>query len=195
MRSGRTPTDTHPRRSRDRHRDGSNDVEPNADANVVQAIQHHLPGLERYVRSLTRDPDEAADVCQEACVRLLVVTRQSGLPDRPGAWMARVAHNLVISRARRRHTAERHAGLVVEAASVPPVDEQVVERERDEELRDVLRAARSDDRTAMTMAADGFAMREIAQHLGRTELATRALLCRARGRMRVALVTGEALAS
>jgi DNA-directed RNA polymerase specialized sigma24 family protein len=47
----------------------------------------------------------------------------------------------------------------------------------------------------MTMAADGFAMREIAQHLGRTELATRALLCRARGRMRVALVTGEALAS
>ena len=41
------------------------------------------PALERYVRSLVRDPDEAADVCQEAFVRLLLVTRAGRLPDSP----------------------------------------------------------------------------------------------------------------
>jgi DNA-directed RNA polymerase specialized sigma24 family protein len=34
------------------------------------------------------------------------------------------------------------------------------------------------------MAASGFRTAEIADRIGRTELATRALLCRARGRMR-----------
>jgi len=63
--------------------------------------------LQRYVRSLVRDTDEAADICQEAFVRLLVVARSGRLPDAPGAWVHRVAHNLVVSNARRRKTGER----------------------------------------------------------------------------------------
>ena len=54
-------------------------------------------------------------------------------------------------------------------------------------VREALRTARDDDRVAITMAASGFGTRDIADQLGRTELATRALLCRARGRMRQSL--------
>ena len=39
----------------------------------------------------------------------------------------------------------------------------------------------------MVLAANGYRGREIAADLGRTELATRALLCRARSRLRARL--------
>jgi RNA polymerase sigma-70 factor, ECF subfamily len=162
-------------------------MERDTDTSVVEAIDRHLPALERYVRSMVRDGDEAADICQEACVRLLVVSRGSGLPATPGAWLNRVAHNLVVSAARRRQTAERRADRLVERQLATPLDQVVIDRERDAIVREALQAARDDDRVAITMAASGFGTRDIADRLGRTELATRALLCRARGRMRQSL--------
>ncbi|HET9344868.1 MAG TPA: sigma-70 family RNA polymerase sigma factor [Candidatus Limnocylindrales bacterium] len=162
-------------------------MERDTDTSVVETIERHLPALERYVRSMVRDADEAADVCQEACVRLLIEAREAGLPDAPGAWLNRVAHNLVVSAARRRQTAERRADQLVERHVAAPLDQIVIDRERDERIRQALASARDDDRVAMTMAASGFGTRDIADRLGRTELATRALLCRARGRMRQTL--------
>ena len=162
-------------------------MQRDTDTSVVEAIEQHLPGLERYVRSLVRDADEAADVCQEACVRLLVVSRDAGLPDAPGAWLNRVAHNLVVSAARRQQTAARRADQLVDRRVSTPVDQIVIDRERDAEVHDALAHARDDDRVAITMAAGGYATRDIAEQIGRTELATRALLCRARGRMRQTL--------
>lgn len=159
-------------------------MDKHADTDVVRIIATHQPGLERYVRSLVRDPDEAADVCQEVAVRLLVMARDEGLPESPAAWMNRVAHNLVVTSARRRQVAERSADRLVTSGSVASTEETVVERERDEAIQSALATARADDRTAMVLAASGFRNSEIAQRLGRTELATRALLFRARGRMR-----------
>jgi RNA polymerase sigma-70 factor (ECF subfamily) len=162
-------------------------MERDTDTSVVEAIERHLPALERYARSMVRDADEAADICQEACVRLLIEARESGLPDAPGAWLNRVAHNLVVSSARRRQTADRRADQLVDRQVPTPLDQIVIDRERDARIREALVNARDDDRVAMTMAASGFATRDIADRLGRTELATRALLCRARGRMRQTL--------
>jgi RNA polymerase sigma-70 factor, ECF subfamily len=166
-------------------------MERDIDTNVVDAIERHMPSLERYVRSMVRDADEAADICQEACVRLLVEARNGGLPDTPGAWLNRVAHNLVVSNARRRQTADRRADQLVERQVATPLDEIVIGRERDTRIRKALANARPDDRVAITMAASGFATRDIADRIGRTELATRALLCRARGRMRQTLAVAD----
>lgn len=157
------------------------------DLQVTRAIEAHVPGLERYVRSLVRDADEAADVVQETCVRLLVTARSEGLPDSPGAWMTRVAHNLVVSAARRRQTAERQAEHLVQTGLATSTEDAIIRRERDAEVFGALAAARSDDRNAIVLAAAGYRTREIASHIGRTELATRALLCRARERMRRSL--------
>jgi RNA polymerase sigma-70 factor (ECF subfamily) len=159
---------------------------------VVETTEAHRPGLERYVRSLVRDSEEAADIVQETCVRLLVVARVDGIPDSPGAWMARVAHNLVVSNARRRQTADRKAERLARRDSIPSIEDTIVGRERDAEVYRALAAARSDDRDAIVLAANGYRTSEIAAHVGRTELATRALLCRARGRMRRTLAAQEA---
>jgi RNA polymerase sigma-70 factor (ECF subfamily) len=162
------------------------------DSLVVQATETHRPGLERYVRSLVRDSDEAADIVQETCVRLLVAARAEGLPDSPGAWMARVAHNIVVSNARRRQTADRKAEHLVRKDEIRSTEDTIVARERDDEVYRALAAARADDREAIVLAANGYRTREIADRIGRTELATRALLCRARGRMRATLAAQEA---
>ena len=161
------------------------------DDQVVQAMELHRPALERYVRSLVRDADEAADIVQETQVRLLIAARAGGLPESPGAWMSRVAHNLVVSGARRRQTADHHADQLVVSDELRSTEEAILRRERDAEVLRALAAARSDDRDAILLAAGGYRTREIATHLGRTELATRALICRARGRMRRSLATYE----
>jgi RNA polymerase sigma factor (sigma-70 family) len=154
------------------------------DAVVSDLFTSHQARLERYVRSLGRDSDETADVCQEVAVRLLLAARAGRLPEAPAAWMNRVAHNLVVSAARRRQTSERAAARIVERESVPSTEDLFVAHERDDAIRLALDSARADDRRAMVMAASGFRTAEIADRIGRTELATRALLCRARGRMR-----------
>ena len=161
------------------------------DGQVAAWYATEAPALERYVRSLVRDPDEAADVCQEAFVRLVVAARDGRMPESPGAWVRRVAHNLVVSEARRRRTGERASDRLAERGAVTSTEDTIIRRERDRDLAAALSSASCDDRAAMLLAAEGYRAREIGERLGRTELATRALLCRARGRLRAALVTAE----
>lgn len=168
------------------------DATTDIDQLVIETMERHGPGLERYVRSLVRDADEAADVVQETQVRLLLIARTDGLPSSPGAWMARVAHNLVVSSARRRQTAARQADRLVSWDEARSTEDTIVRRERDAEVLRALAAARSDDREAIVLAASGYRTTEIAARLGRTELATRALLCRARGRVRDSLAAIDA---
>src|SRR4029453_7563862 len=69
-------------------RDPAMDTNANGvDSRVVEAMETHRPALERYVRSMVRDADEAADIVQETHVRLLIAARAGGLPESPGAWM------------------------------------------------------------------------------------------------------------
>src|SRR5262245_43846738 len=183
MRSGRAPIDTPCTRPNGRQARRSK-MEWDTDPLVVDAINQCLPRLERYVKTLVRDPDEAADVCQEACVRLLIETRAKGMPDEPGAWLSRVAHNLVVSAARRRQTLDKRADQLVRRDVAPAIDDVVIGRERDALIHQALTDASRDDRIALTMAAGGYPIRTIAAEIGRSELATRALLFRARARMR-----------
>ena len=147
----------------------------------------HAAAVERYVRSLVRDPDEAADISQEVFLRLLVAGRAGAMPDAPMAWMIRVAHNLVVSGARRRQTADRSLARLADRDNTVSTEDTILRRERDEAIAGALADARGDDRTAMLLAAQGYRATEIGRRLGRTELATRTLLCRARGRLKLRL--------
>jgi RNA polymerase sigma-70 factor (ECF subfamily) len=163
------------------------------DAWVVEAIDDHFPALQRYVRSLVRDADEADDICQEAFVRLLLAARNGAAPDAPAAWLNRVAHNLVVSGARHKAVAQRTAPRLVERNTAPGVDAEVLEREQRAQVRATLAASRAEDRQAIVLSARGHRTSEIAAQIGRTELATRALLCRARARLRKDLLLADAL--
>ncbi len=160
-----------------------------SDDAVRACYAEHAPALERYARSLVRDPDAAADVCQEVFLRLLLVSRSGRMPDAPAAWMHRVAHNLVVSDARRRQTSTRVVQRLgrEDGELGASTEETILRRERDAGIFAALGSIGHDDRTAVLLAAQGYRSAEIASRIGRTELATRALICRARGRLRVQL--------
>jgi RNA polymerase sigma-70 factor (ECF subfamily) len=154
------------------------------DSDVTAIFLANQPSLERYARSLTRDEDAAADICQEVFIKLLVIARDGRMPDVPGAWMHRVAHNIVVSAARRKSTSERTVDRLSETEHVPSTEDAVIRRERDALLRHALTGVRPVQREAMILAAQGYRSSEIGDRLGRTAEATRTLLCRARGELR-----------
>ena len=162
------------------------------DEAVTACYAEHASGLERYVRSMVRDADEAADICQEAFVRLLLAGRDDRLPDAPGAWLRRVAHNLVVSSHRHRQIGERVLGRLADDETSGSLEDSAIRHEENDALVTALAAVSTDDRTALILAAQGYRGAEIASHLGRTELASRALLCRARSRLGAHLVAAGA---
>lgn len=163
------------------------DTKFDADAVVVAYLMEHGPALERALAVFTRDPDEAADLVQEVALRLLIEARAGRMPDRPAAWAMTVGRNIAVSRARRRQTADRLVDRLPRPTAMPSPELAALDRERDEALASALLAAPIADRRAVLLAANGYRGREIATELGRTELATRTLLCRARGRLRARL--------
>jgi RNA polymerase sigma-70 factor (ECF subfamily) len=168
------------------------DAQPNAvDADVTAAFLANQPSLERYARSLTRDADASADVCQEVFIKLLVTARAGQMPDIPSAWMHRVAHNIVVSAARRKSASERTLERLPELDLLPSTEDAVIRRERDAYVRQALTGVRPVEREAMILAAQGYRASEIGDRLGKTALATRVLLCRSRGRLRAQLQAFE----
>ena len=151
---------------------------------VVNEVERCRPALERYVRGLVRDPDEVEDIVQEAAVRLLVLARTGRRPDSSAAWMCRVAHNLVISAARRQTVASNAADRLVDRRPTPEIDEELLGRERHAQVATMLAGVYRHEREAILLAAAGRSTREIADYLGKSEVATRALLCRGRVRVR-----------
>ena len=117
-----------------------------------------------------------------------MIARDGRMPDVPGAWMHRVAHNLVVSAARRRNTSERTVDRLSETGLVPSTEDAVIRRERDALVRHALTGVRPVQREAMILAAQGYGSSEIGDRLGRTAEATRTLLCRARGELRAQML-------
>ncbi len=171
-------------------------TDPGTTWRIDEAIEachvEHAPGLERYVRSLVRDPDDAADICQEAFVRLFLAAREGALPDSPGAWLRRVAHNLAISSHRHRQVGDRVLVRLGAEETSPSIEDTAIRHETNDEIVAALGLVSADDRTAIVLAAQGYRTREIASRLGRTELASRALLCRARSRLGAAVAVAQA---
>jgi DNA-directed RNA polymerase specialized sigma24 family protein len=98
-----------------------------------------------------------------------------------------VAANLVISRARRRKTVVDWLSRQVHGAERTADGPEVValRRERSLEVETILGGLSADARTALLLASEGFTGQEIAEAIGRSEAATRAMMCRARVRARL----------
>jgi DNA-directed RNA polymerase specialized sigma24 family protein len=88
----------------------------------------------------------------------------------------------------------RVLGRLVDHRTEPPPDDTYLRGEMRREVWAALGELSVDARTALLLAAHGFSGREVAEALGRTELATRSLICRARLRLRERLEGTEVLA-
>ena len=151
---------------------------------VVDAFDRYQGELCGFARQLTRDPEAAADLVQEAFLRLIGEVQAGRAPESARAWLYRVVANLATSRGRRASVAARWQSRVARRDHHEAPEARFLEEEASREVQELLEGVSKDERTALLLSAHGFAGAEIAAVLGRTHLATRALLCRARARLR-----------
>ncbi|MDX1579318.1 MAG: sigma-70 family RNA polymerase sigma factor [Gemmatimonadota bacterium] len=153
------------------------------------AFRSHQAPLFRYVNRLVGDPDLAADVVQEAFVRLL----EHPLPEEEARrWLFTVATNLVRDNARmrsrhRRLLAERYerSDLVPDAAEIP--DRAAMRSERVSAVRVALDQLSERDRQMLLMREEGFRYAEIAEAIEVAPGSVGTLLARALRRFADAL--------
>ena len=162
------------------------------DRTVEAAYAVHASPLVRRLAATTRDPSSAEDLMQEAFIRLVVEVRAGRTPDNIGGWLHRVGHNLAISRGRRIAVAGRRSGEIAQPGNAPSPETLTLEAERDSGLHDALSVLGVTDQRALILAANGYGSREIARSIGRTDGATRTMLCRARMKIRGVMLEATA---
>jgi RNA polymerase sigma-70 factor (ECF subfamily) len=155
---------------------------------VEQAWAAHERPLFRHLFAITRDESTAEDLTQEAFLRYTREVVAGRTPDNAGGWLFRVGANLATSRGRRNQVAERKAPALAayenDRSLERSPEDVVTDREQSHWLAEALGGLRDLDRQIILLAAHGYRGPEIAERLGRSQAATRTLLCRARMRLR-----------
>ena len=169
-------------------------MEPRGHVNqiVETAYAAHAATLARRLTALTRDSGIAEDLVQDAFVRLIVELDAGRIPDDLGAWLYRVGQNLAISRGRKWAVAARRHSELERPGEAPSPETMALESERQDWIRQALAGLNSTDRRALVLSASGFRGPEIAKGIGRTNVATRTTLCRARAKIRLRLLDAGA---
>jgi len=144
-----------------------------------------------FLLGMTRDPDVAEDVLQDTFLKLVREARAGRMPDEVRPWLYRTAANAAIDRGRRGATLARLLPRLLDRSDPPRPESEVLRSERDAELHAALAHLDPDRRAALLLAARGFSGYEVAGLLGRSEGATRTLLCRARLELRGILEATE----
>lgn len=166
-----------------------------ADAAVVAAWADHHGELFAFLVRTTRDAEAAEDLLQEAFLRLTRELRAGRAPDNTRAWLYRVSANLATSRGRRLSAAFRGFARLKPPAAPRPEENApesgYLHREGRAELLAAIAGLGPDARAALLLASEGFSGAEIAAMIGRTEPATRTLLCRTRLKVRDRLASAE----
>jgi RNA polymerase sigma factor (sigma-70 family) len=154
---------------------------PSFHEQFVALFDANFSRLYRYLDRLSGEPELAADVAQEAFVRLY---RRGALPDTPEAWLISVAMNLFrnvkSSRSRRRRllTSARSESVL---ADPPPSPEQAaVSEESRRRVRAAIDRLPERERRLLLMRAEGYSYRDIAVVLELNEASVGTLLARAR---------------
>jgi RNA polymerase sigma factor (sigma-70 family) len=88
-------------------------------AAVAQAHRRDWARVLASTAQLTRDLDLAEECTQDAYAQALQTWAQTGVPDRPGAWLTSVARNRARDVLRRESALRRRLPLLVPEASVP----------------------------------------------------------------------------
>jgi RNA polymerase sigma factor (sigma-70 family) len=147
----------------------------------VELFDMHYPRLYRYMNRLSGDPELAADVVQEAFVRLY---RRGSLPDAPAAWLISVAMNLFrnekTTRGRRLRLLTPAYGETAHAGAPPQPDERVVAQDSRRRVRAALDRLPERERRMLLLQAEGYRYRDIAAALKLNEASIGVMLARAR---------------
>jgi RNA polymerase sigma-70 factor (ECF subfamily) len=150
-------------------------------AQFVELFEAHFRRLHRYLNRLSGDPELAADVAQEAFVKLY---QRGSLPDAPAAWLITVAMNLFrnAAKGRRRRlellTPARAEGILADPPSSP--DRAIEAEDSRQRVRAALDRMPEREREMLLLHAEGYSYREIAGTLDLNEASIGVFLARAR---------------
>lgn len=145
---------------------------------VAALFDLHFPRLHRVMNRLSGDTELAADLVQEAFVRL---HERGALPDHPEAWLISVAMNLF-----RNEYATRNRRRRLLAVVARPEGEEPADPERRRRVQVVLEGLPERDRQLLVLNAEGYRYRDLAEALGLNEASVGVFLARARRAFRAA---------
>jgi len=147
----------------------------------VELFDLHFRRLYRYMDRLSGEPELAADLSQEAFVRLY---ERGALPDRPDAWLITVAMNLFrnarTNRARRRKLLTPSRAEAVLADPPPSPGDAAVDQDARRRVRAALDQLPERERQLLLLRAEGTSYRDIAAVLELNEASVGTLLARAK---------------
>lgn len=181
-----------PGRNRDAARDGNGgsrltEVAASFPERFESLFGAHHPRLFRFLDRLSGDPDLAADLAQEAFVRLY---RRGTMPDAPEAWLVSVALNLFRNSrstvTRRRRLLAVAGSDAVHQAAAPSPDGRLIADEERRRVRAAIDRMPERERRLLLLRGEGLSYRDISTALSLNEASVGTLLARARRAFRVA---------
>jgi RNA polymerase sigma-70 factor (ECF subfamily) len=147
---------------------------------VREVHDAHYAFLFRYLDRLSGDRDLAADIAQEAFVRLF---RRGALPDKPDRWLVTVALNLFRNErstaGRRALLTARHASDLTPASGPSPAERFDAQRLQ-ARVREALSRLPLRERELLLLRAEGYSYRDLAAVLELNEASVGTLLARAK---------------
>lgn len=165
---------------------------PSFEGAVGALFDAHFRRLFRYLDRLSGDPDLAADLAQEAFIRL---HRRGALPDVPQAWLVTVALNLFrnakTSRARRALLLGGSRGEAARPEPAAEPDARLLAEDDRRRVRAILDRLPERERQLLLLRAEDYSYRDLAAALQLHEASVGVLLARARRAFRVAWEEGN----
>jgi RNA polymerase sigma-70 factor (ECF subfamily) len=155
---------------------------------LVRLYDDHSPGLYRYACRLLGDQAMAEDCVSETFTRFVGLVQRKGIPaGNLRAYLYRMAHNWIVDHYRRAHPTEPLADEMASDAEENPeswvMDTQAIER-----LRRALVGLPEEQRLVIELRfMEDWSHEQVAEFLGRTIEATRALQHRGLDRLRKSL--------
>ncbi|HWZ01628.1 MAG TPA: sigma-70 family RNA polymerase sigma factor [Edaphobacter sp.] len=164
-----------------------------SEIDLAALVETYSSLLFRVAHSVLRSRAEAEDVVQDVFVRVLEHRRSLATVREMRVWLVRIAWNLALDRRRQIRPEQFDEGFAESlVARNLPADEALHEAQRLRAvLRELERLPRAEREVLLLSVVDELETSEMAEVLRRSESAVRALLFRARTRLRERLEKGE----
>ncbi len=157
-----------------------------SEVDLAALVETYSALLFRVAHSVLRSRAEAEDVVQDVFVRVLEHRRSLPEVREMRVWLIRIAWNLALDRRRRIRPEQLDQSFAESlAGSNVPADKALDEAQRMKSvLRELGRLPKGERHVLLLSAIEELGTAEMAEVLGRSESAIRALLFRARTRLR-----------
>jgi RNA polymerase sigma-70 factor (ECF subfamily) len=157
-----------------------------AEVDLAALVEDYGPLLFRVAHSIVRSRAEAEDVVQDAFVRVLQHRRSLPAVREMRVWLVRIAWNLALDRRRKLRPEQIDAAFASSlAAATVPADRALGEsRQLASLLEAIERLPKVERQVLLLCAVEELSTAEVATVVGKSESAVRALLYRARSRLR-----------